>query len=56
MPEKTVFSEGNESIEAVRILLGQEDIVTTQRYLAADEIAPEQDRKTVNKRFASFGD
>ena len=45
-----------EGIEAARILLGHEDIVTTQRYLAADEIAPEQDRKTVNKRFASFGD
>jgi hypothetical protein len=25
-------------------------------YLAADEIAPEQDRKTVKKRFAAFGD
>ena len=45
-----------EGIEAARILLGHEDIVTTQRYLAADEIAPEQDRKTVNKRFASFGE
>jgi integrase len=45
-----------EGIEAARVLLGHEDILTTQRYLAADEIAPEQDRKTVRKRFAGFGD
>jgi len=45
-----------EGIEAARILLGHEDIVTTQRYLAADEIAPEQDRKIVKKRFEAFGD
>ncbi len=45
-----------EGIEAARILLGHEDVATTQRYLAADEVAPEQDRKTVKKRFAAFGD
>jgi integrase/recombinase XerD len=45
-----------EGIEAARVLLGHEDIVTTQRYLAADEVAPEQDRKVVKKRFANFGD
>jgi integrase len=45
-----------EGIEAARVLLGHEDIVTTQRYLAADEIAPEQDRKIVKKRYEAFGD
>jgi integrase/recombinase XerD len=45
-----------EGIEAARILLGHEDVATTQRYLAADEVAPEQDRKTVKRRFADFGD
>jgi integrase len=45
-----------EGIEAARVLLGHEDVATTQRYLAADEIAPEQDRKTVKKRFEAFGD
>lgn len=45
-----------EGIEAARILLGHEDVATTQRYLAADESAPEQDRKTVKKRFEAFGD
>ena len=45
-----------EGIEAARVLLGHEDIVTTQRYLAADEIAPEQDRKVVKKRYEAFGD
>ncbi len=44
-----------EGIEAARVLLGHEDVATTQRYLAADEIAPEQDRKVVKKRFANFG-
>jgi integrase len=45
-----------EGIEAARVLLGHEDIVTTQRYLEADEIAPKQDRKVVKKRYAAFGD
>jgi len=45
-----------DGIEAARILLGHNDIMTTQRYLAADEDAPEQDRKRVKKRFAEFGD
>ena len=45
-----------EGIETARVLLGHEDIVTTQRYLAADEIAPEQDRKRVKKRYEDFGD
>jgi integrase len=45
-----------EGIEAARILLGHEDVATTQRYLAADEVAPEQDRKAVKKRYAQFGD
>ena len=46
----------DEGIEAARILLGHDDIETTQRYLAADEVAPEQDRKAVKKRFEVFGD
>jgi integrase len=45
-----------EGIEQARILLGHEDIATTQDYLASDEIAPEQDRKMVKKRFEAFGD
>src|SRR6516162_5533652 len=45
-----------EGIEQARILLGHEDIETTQRYLAADEAAPEQDKATVRKRFKDFGD
>jgi integrase len=45
-----------EGIEAARVLLGHEDVATTQRYLAADEIAPEQDRRIVKQRFADFGD
>lgn len=45
-----------EGIEQARILLGHSDIATTQRYLAADEVAPEQTRKAVRRRFAAFGD
>jgi integrase len=45
-----------DGIEAARVLLGHDDIATTQRYLAADEAAPEQDRATVKKRFKDFGD
>lgn len=45
-----------EGIEKARILLGHVDIETTQRYIAADEIAPEASRKAVKKRFADFGD
>ena len=46
-----------EGIEAARVLLGHEDIVTTQRYLAADVRSHRSKiRKTVRKRFAGFGD
>jgi integrase len=45
-----------DGIEAARILLGHSDIATTQKYLAADEVAPEQSRKTINKRYEAFGD
>jgi integrase len=45
-----------EGIEAARVLLGHNDVATTQRYLAADEMAPEQSRRAVKKRFAEFGD
>ncbi|MGA2814011.1 MAG: site-specific integrase [Candidatus Acidiferrum sp.] len=45
-----------EGIEVARLLLGHEDVVTTQRYLAADEATPKQDRKRVKKMFAAFGD
>jgi len=45
-----------EGIEQARILLGHEDVETTQRYLAADEAAPEQDKAIVKNRFKDFGD
>ena len=45
-----------EGIEQARILLGHEDVETTQRYLATDEAAPALDRATVKKRFKDFGD
>ena len=45
-----------EGIEQARILLGHEDVETTQWYLAADEAAPEQDKAIVKKRFKDFGD
>ena len=45
-----------EGIEQARILLGHDDVETTQRYLAADEVAPEQDKAIVKKRFKDFGD
>jgi len=45
-----------DGIESARVLLGHEDVETTQRYLAADEVAPQQSRKAVKKRFAEFGD
>jgi integrase len=45
-----------EGIEKARKLLGHSDIATTQRYLAADEMTPEQSRKMVQERYAEFGD
>jgi len=45
-----------EGIEQARILLGHDDVETTQRYLAADEAALEQDKAIVKKRFRDFGD
>ena len=45
-----------EGIEQARILLGHDEVETTQRYLAADEAAPEQDKAIVKKRFKDFGD
>ena len=45
-----------EGIERARILLGHNDVQTTAAYLAADEIAPEVERKNVKRRFVALGD
>jgi integrase len=46
----------DEGIEQARLLLGHNDIATTQKYLAADEITPAQSRKVVSKRYEALGD
>jgi integrase len=43
-------------IEQARIWLGQSDIETTQRYIAAEEMTTEQSRQRVNEMFSGVGD